>query len=162
MNFSKHVTNLCDKASKKIQALARTFPYIPQTQRRLLMNACFMSQFRYCLLVWMNDSRTLNNRINRLHKRALSLVNDFWSRFSELLGNSKSATIHHRNLQTLAYEIFKVKKSIATEILTEIFPQRYFLFVTMLFHRDTFWTTCNVLLMYCLVRKTNIDMFCLF
>ena len=31
--ISLHVTNLCDKASKKIQALARIFPYIPQTQK---------------------------------------------------------------------------------------------------------------------------------
>ena len=85
LNFNEHVTNLCDKASKKIQALTRIFPYIPQTQKRLLMNAYFMSQFGYCPLVWMNHSRTLNNRINGLHKRALSLVcNDFLSSFSEL------------------------------------------------------------------------------
>ena len=48
LNFNEHVTNLCDKASKKIQAFARIFPYTTQTQKRLLMNACFMSQFGYC------------------------------------------------------------------------------------------------------------------
>ena len=83
-----------------------------------------MSQFGYCPLVWMNHSRTLNNRINELHKRELSLVyNDFSSSFSEILEKDKSATILHRNLQTLAYEIFKVKKAMVPEILTEIFPQ---------------------------------------
>ena len=111
LNFNEHVTNLCDKASKKIQALARIFPYIPQTQKRLLMNAYFLSQFGYCPFFWMSHSRALNNRINRLHKRALSLVyNDFSSTFSELLEKDKSVTIHHRNLQALAYEILKVKK----------------------------------------------------
>ena len=89
------------------------------------MNAYFISQFVCCPLVLMNHSRTLNNRINGLHKRALSLVyNDFSSSFSELLEKDKSVTIHHRNLQTLAYEIFKVKKNMAPEILTEIFPQK--------------------------------------
>ena len=51
LNCNEHVTNLCDKASKKIQALARIFPYIPQTQKPLLMNAYLISQFGYCSLV---------------------------------------------------------------------------------------------------------------
>ena len=54
LNSNEHVTNLCDKASKKIQAPARIFPYMPQTHKRLLMNCYFMSQFGYCPLVWMN------------------------------------------------------------------------------------------------------------
>ena len=84
-----------------------------------------MSQFGYCLLVWINHARRLNNCINGLHKRALSLVyNHFSSSFSEFLEKDKSVTIHHRNLQTLAYEIFKVKNNLAPEILTEIFPQK--------------------------------------
>ena len=77
------------------------------------------------LLVWMNHSRTLNNRINGLHKRALSLVyNNFSSSFSELLEKDKSVTIHHLVLQTQAYETFKVKKNMVPEILTEIFSQK--------------------------------------
>ena len=73
----------------------------------------------------MNQSRTLNNYINGLHKRALSLVyNKFSSSFSEPLEKHKAVTIHHRNQQTLAHEIFKVKNNMASEIFTEIFPQK--------------------------------------
>ena len=43
LNFNEHVTNLCDNASRTIQGLARIFPYIPQTQKQLLMNAYFVS-----------------------------------------------------------------------------------------------------------------------
>ena len=64
LNFNEHITNLCDKASKIIQALASIFPYIPQTQKRFLMNAYCMFQVGYCPLVWISHSRTLNNRIN--------------------------------------------------------------------------------------------------
>ena len=63
LNFNEHVTNLCDNESKKIQALARIFPYIPQTQKRLLMNAYFMSQFGYCPIVGMNH-RTLSKGLS--------------------------------------------------------------------------------------------------
>ena len=68
-----------------------------------------MSQFGYCLLVWMNHSRTLNNRINGLHNRAINLVyNEFSSIFSELLEKGKSVTtIHHRNLKTLVLKYLK-------------------------------------------------------
>ena len=73
----------------------------------------------------MNHSRTLNDRINRLHKRTLILVyNNFSSSFSELLGKDKFVTIHHRNLQTLAYEIFRVNYNMASNTLTEIFPHK--------------------------------------
>ena len=68
-----------------------------------------MSQFGYCSLVWMKHSITLNNHINGLRKSALSLIyNDVSRSFSEFLEKDKSETIHHRNFQTEAYEIFKV------------------------------------------------------
>ena len=41
---------------------------------RIIMSAFIESQFGYCPLVWIFHSRALNNRINRLHERALRLV----------------------------------------------------------------------------------------
>ena len=71
------------------------------------MKAFIMSQFSYCPLVWMCHSRTLNNKINKLHERALRLVyDDRQSTFEELLNIDKSVTNHHRNLQTLATEVY--------------------------------------------------------
>ena len=95
---------------KKIYTVYYIYAYIPQTQKWLLMNAYFMSQFGYCSVVWMNHSRTLNNQISRLHERALSLAYNNSSSFSELLEKDKYVTVCHHNLQTLAYEIFKLKK----------------------------------------------------
>ena len=64
----------------------------------------------------------MNNRINSLHKRALRVVyRDYNATFSELLSKDKSVTIHQRNLQLLATEIFKTKNELNPEIMGEIF-----------------------------------------
>ena len=58
----------------------------------------------------MYHSRTLNNKINRIQKRALRIVyNDYKSNFKELLECDHSFTIHERNIKYLAIEAYKVK-----------------------------------------------------
>ena len=122
LNFNEPVSNLCKIACLKITALTRVFPYITQNQRRTLMKAYFMSQFGYCLLVGMNHSRSLNNRINTLHERTLHPVyNGFTSSFSKILKKDNSVTKHPKTLPNFAIEMFKVKHSLAPEIITEVF-----------------------------------------
>ena len=59
----------------------------------------------------MFHSRTLNNEINSIHERALRIAyNDRKSSFKELLRKNNTVSIHHRNLQVLATEIFEIKK----------------------------------------------------
>ena len=62
----------------------------------------------------MFHSRILNNKINKLHEGALRLVykNDDVN-FQELLDLDNSVTIHQKNLQRLAIEMYKVKNYIA-------------------------------------------------
>ena len=81
------------------------------------------SQFNYCPLIWMFYSRALNNKINKLHERALRIVykNSNLS-FQELLTLDKSVSIHHRNLQKLATEMYKIKNNIAPFLMQELFP----------------------------------------
>ena len=91
--------------------------------RRKIMNAFSNAQFSYCPLVWMFHSRTLNNKINRIHERALRIVyNDANSSFNELLIKNRSFTIHERNIQTLATEVFKIINGLSPEIMKEILP----------------------------------------
>ena len=47
-------------------------------------------------------SKTANNKINKLHERALRLVyDDYVSTFKELLEKDNSFNIHRYNIQTL-------------------------------------------------------------
>ena len=78
----KHINNLCKKASAKLNALARIACYMDFPKRRLIMKAFITSQFGYCPLIWMFHSRALNNKINSIHERALSITyNDRTSTF---------------------------------------------------------------------------------
>ena len=64
----------------------------------------------------------LNNRINNIHHRALRIAyQDKKSSFEELLQNDNSVSVHMRNLQYLATEIFKVKNVSSPIIMNEVF-----------------------------------------
>ena len=125
LRFKEHVSHLCKKVSLKLHALARISNFMSQNKLRLLLKAFIESQFGYCPLVWMFHSRSLNNRINSLHKRALRLVyKDQTLSFEELLRKDNSFTIHHRNLQKLATEMYKIYNNISPDLMKLIFPDR--------------------------------------
>ena len=123
LSFEKHLNIICGKARAKINALGRVAPFMNAKKRRLIMNAFFNSQFSYCPLTWMFHSRLTNNKINRLHERCLRIVySDNKSTYEELLEKDNTVSIHHRNLQFLAIELFKVLKGLSPEIMNEVFP----------------------------------------
>ena len=87
------------------------------------MNAFITSQFSYCPLVWMSHSRAMNNRINKIHEKALRLVYKDKTNLSldDLLKKDKSVSIHQRNLQILATDIQKTRNDLGPEIMKDIF-----------------------------------------
>ena len=55
-------------------------------KRRMIIKAFMCSQFNYCPLIWMFHSRIVNNKISRVHARALTIVYyNYKSSFRELL-----------------------------------------------------------------------------
>ena len=122
LNFSEHVSNLIRRGNQKLHALARISKYINQDKLNIIMKTFIQSQFNYCPLIWMFHNRTLNNKINKLHEMALRIVykNDNFT-FQELLAIDNSITIHQRNLQSLATEMYKVKNNISPLPMQELF-----------------------------------------
>ena len=123
LKFYKHVQNICKQAGAKVTALARLINIVSMEQKTTLMSAFIESQFSYCPLIWMFcSSRKLNKRINHIHERGLRIVyNDFSSSFEDLLKRNGSVTVHQRNVQLVAVEMFKVKNDLCPEIMKDLF-----------------------------------------
>ena len=86
INMNDHIKSICKKASSKLYALARISPYLNEMKRKLLMKSFVISQFNYCLIIWMYCQSKWNNLINRIHKRALRIAyGDYISDFNSLL-----------------------------------------------------------------------------
>ena len=49
------------------------------------------------------------------------VYNDHFSSFEELLSKDKSVTVHQRNLQILATEMYKILNGLSPDIMQEIF-----------------------------------------
>ena len=69
----------------------------------------------------MLHSRTVNDKTNRLHKRALRIVySDYKSSFNTLLEKDGSFSIHHGNIESLATELYKFLHGLSPTIMDDI------------------------------------------
>ena len=99
---------MCKKAAQKLGVLNR-ISLLLDPEKKLVLNAVIKSHFSDCPLIWIFSSRSSNNLINRIHERPVRIVyNDTSSTFQELLQRNRSVSIHHKNIQTLTTEVFKV------------------------------------------------------
>ena len=81
-------------------------------KRRTLMKAFIESQFNYCPLIWMLHSRTLNNKINRIHERALRTV---YSDYNSNLAIENFKYLHGLSPAILS-EVFKVNETVPYDL----------------------------------------------
>ena len=73
----------------------------------------------------MFHSRSINIKINRLHERFLRIVySDFKSSFENLLEKDRTVSIHVKNLQKVATEMFKISKNFSVLLMSELFHQK--------------------------------------
>ena len=122
LKFDKHVLKLCSKANQKLGALSRRVKLLSFSERGTLFKAFVECQFKYCPNVSIFHSLRTNNKINRLHERALRIVyDDDVSLFDQLLAMNKSFCIHHQNIQKLLIKIYKVLHDISGSSLKELF-----------------------------------------
>ena len=83
-------------------------------KKRILLRPFVESQLGCCPLT--------NSERNYIHERFLRIVyKDNISSFEELLKKDQPVCIHHRNIQSLTIELFKVKNNLSNRITCDIF-----------------------------------------
>ena len=102
---------MCRKTGQKLSALSRISPYLETDKKESLVKSMVESQSNYCPLVWMFCSL-----------RSLRLItNDKTGTFEHLLQANNEITTHHRNLQVLMVEVFKIINGFAPPIFEDFF-----------------------------------------
>ena len=117
-------------------------------KRRILMNAFFKAQFNYCPIIWMFHSRSLINKINRLHERCLRIIyKDRHSNFEKLRNKDNSVSIHYNNIHGLAIELYKIANDMSPKIMSKVFKLKdtpcYYLRHTLQFSTDPIHSAYN-------------------
>ena len=125
LHFNECVSLLCNKAGKKLSVPARLSDFMSIKQRRVFMKSFIESHFGYRPLIWMFHSRGLDNKFTHLNECSLRIVyKDNNSSFKKLLKKDNSFTVHQRNIQSLAIELFKVNVNLSNTITDDILHTR--------------------------------------
>ena len=122
LSFNKHVGDLCKEANRKLRVLAEprfiriskkeNLQWTLSSTPSLIIVVSFGCYICYIVVI----------AITKCSERCLRLIyNDKSSYYEELPENDKSVSKQHRNLESIATEIRKVKNDLSPEIVSELF-----------------------------------------
>ena len=99
LNLNAHIDKITKKASNYRNSLNRVCHHLNEQNTNILINTFFSSCFAYCPLIWMLCSKTANNKITKVTKRASRLLKGHPTTILE--------SIHTLNIRHLLTEVFK-------------------------------------------------------
>ena len=115
---------LCPSVDRPIKIIG---PAIKASKEEALLGSTIKASKEKVLLgVRIDNDLTFKENITSICSQAIETFNqetyrDFQPCFSALLEKDESFTIHQKNLQLLAIEIFKERTNISSDIMNEIF-----------------------------------------
>ena len=124
LKFDNHVSSLCIKASRQINALKRISNYLDENCRILIFKSFISSNFSYCPVSWMFCGKTNLNKLEKLQERALRFVyRDTTSPYDSLLkrGNFLPLSVHR--IRCLGIEVYKCYRGLNPDYLNNLFKQ---------------------------------------
>ena len=122
LNFKTHIRNVCQKASRQINALKRISKFLNEQCRMHVYKSFVSANFNYCPVVWMFCGKTNLGKLERLQERALSII--FLEKslsYNELLKKSGQLSVKMNLMRFLIIEVFKCVRGINPSYLNDIY-----------------------------------------
>ena len=111
LNFSEHISIICKKAARQLNALARIARFLKTDSKMILYKSFVMSNFNYCPNVWHFCGKVNNNKLEKIQARALRILyKDYDSEYDELISKSNTDKILVSRLKKILIEVFKTLK----------------------------------------------------
>lgn len=125
LNFNVHISEICAKAARQLNALARLSKVLQKDVKMTLFNCFILSNFNYCSLVW-HHCGTLNTlKMEKIQERGLRLVfNDYDSSYKVLLKSAGKDLLYVSRLKRLALFVFKALNNIGPSYLCDSYEQK--------------------------------------
>ena len=109
LNFDKHISEMCKKASRQLNVLKRIGRYLNKLGRLTIYYSFILSNFNYCPITWHFCSEKNTKKIEKIQERALRFIyNDYDLDYEELLEKSKLPSLKVRRMRSIAIETFKI------------------------------------------------------
>ena len=109
LNFDIHVTNLCKKAGRRLNAMSRLANSLCIDSMIKIFDAFIKSSFNYCTNIWHLCNKRSSRKIEKLQERALRLIyTDYNISYDELLDLSKRNTMYEYRVKNLLVTIRKI------------------------------------------------------
>ena len=125
LNFNHHLSLICKKAARQINALQRISRFIDYEGRLRIYEAFVASNFVYCSIAYHNFSLGQDRKIEKLNERALRLVcKDYESRYTELLLKTGKKMLYAIRKNNLAEFVYKVLNDLAPPIDRSFFEKQ--------------------------------------
>ena len=123
--FSKHISELCKKASQRVGVLARLRNLVTTETKLLLYKTANMPYLTIVISYGTSVGRRIQGKVERIQERALRIVyNSHSETYMNLLDRAKLPTLLNRRLQDIVILMYKVKYRLVPDFICDIYSPK--------------------------------------
>ena len=122
LSFDAHVDEICRKAGRKLNVLARLSKTLDFESKLTLFHCFVLSHFEYCAVVWHFCSRDKMRKMEKIQKQALRYVfNDYTSCYTELLRKADKTLLYVQRMRSILCVVQNCLNKVGPVYLNDMF-----------------------------------------